>query len=160
MSLIISKEDIENFEQLPSHKAIVQRVQIRIKQAQDFDLPRAIPKELISDIVTNLNSVDDKWVNLINYVRPVLVYYAYARFLRFHDVQVSSFGTEKANSSYSQKLETKEKYQIIKDMESIAGAYTDDLIEFLEENEKDYENYKSNCEKKPIKKGFSIKPIG
>lgn len=128
MSLIISSEDIGNYEHLPNHDSIIHRVQIRIKQAQDFDLPKILPQKLIDDIVTNINSSSEEWVNLINKVRPVMVYFAFARFIEWHDFNTESFGFAKVNTNYSQKLQQGEKDQAARNARSLANGYALSLI--------------------------------
>lgn len=142
MSLLISSEDIGNYEQISSQPAIIQRLQIRIKQAQEFDLPKIISKELIADMVANMTSTEAIWVNLMNKIRPVMVYFALARHLEWGELNVSSFGNEKISTSYSQKLSPEEKEALISRAKSLANGYGSLLIQFLDENESDYENYK------------------
>lgn len=166
MSLLISIEDIADYEQMPKHESIIQRVQIRIKQAQDFDLPKVLPQALIDDMITNINSELVIWKTLYSYLRPVLVYFTYARFLEWQDLNVSSYGIEKVNTNYSQKLSPEEKEKMISRAKSIAHGYTSKLIDYLEKTEKDtpdtYVNWKTKrCgEERTSSMAFKIKAIG
>lgn len=165
MSLIISVEDIKNWEQLPAHQELWQRVQIRIKQAQDFDLPKVINQELIDDIVSNINSTEQKWVDLIEKVRPVMIYFAYARFLEWHDANVESFGFAKANTRHSEKLTASEKETLISRAVSLANGYGSKLITFLDAAYKadktTYVNYKPEYDQATNQSsGLRIKAIG
>ena len=154
--LLISKEDFYEY------KSIVQscdpsRIMNYVKEAQKFDLVSVINKELIEDIQENLD--EERNQNLIPYIKPVLCYYSYARYINFGNVTDSATGFVQKINEYSQPASEKMISRLSLGARSLALGYAEDLVKFLNDNKTIYTLWKSGCGVEKPKGSFSITEI-
>jgi hypothetical protein len=155
--LLISKEDFYEYENIHTQTDPVM-VMPYVKQAQQFDLPDVINKELIADVIENMDTELNQ--TLLKYIKPVLVYYSHARYvMQRQGATDSAYGFVQKTNEFSQPSSEKSIVRIASESRSLASAYARLLIEFLEENKTDYPLWESGCSGIKIKSFPRITPV-
>lgn len=155
--LLISKEDFYEY------KSIVQssdpsRIMNYVLEAQKFDLVSVINKELIEDIQENLSATRNQ--ALIPFIKPVLCYYSYARYINFGNVSDSATGLVQKTNEFSTPASEKMIARLSLGARSLALGYAEDLVKYLNDNKTTYPLWKSGCGPDNRAKGsFSITEI-
>lgn len=125
--LLINKNNIGEFKAL-SNGVDISKIEQYIEAAQEFDLKEIICREFYFDILKNYQ--EDKYQKLIHGdtyddgdmtvefkgLKPVIAFFAYARYILFGNVQDTGFGFVQKTNEFSEPIQEKQK----KDMRTLA----------------------------------------
>lgn len=161
MKMLISLSDFEN-RVIISQKLENDRINPSIIYAQEIMLPRAVCPELIqviNDQVTNCD-IESRIQYLLNdFVKPYLVYAAYANYLVSHSAEGTSTGIKTISDVNDQEEDNKTIYAMIKEAKSMAQAYEERTVNFLNKSLDTYPEQKE-CQCKKVTNSFSITAVG
>jgi hypothetical protein len=140
--LLISKEDFYEYEAITTNTS-PDNIQPYIREAQKFDLSTILNKEFIADMQENLE--DANYQNLLPYVRPVLAYYSYARYIMNKNAVDTPYGFVQKTNEFSTPATEKTIARIVEQSRNSATAYAREMIEYIKENLVEYPLFKDNC---------------
>lgn len=139
--LLISKEDFYEYESITTNTS-PDNIQPYIREAQKFDLSTLLNKELISDMQENLENAN--YQTLLPYVRPVLAYFSYARYILGKNAVDTPFGFVQKTNEFSQPASEKTIARIVEQARNSATGYARDMIQFIRDNINDYPLFTDN----------------
>jgi len=129
-----------------------------VEDAQLFDLVSVLPRELIEDLQDNPETTPN--VALLPYVRPVMCYYAYARYITFVGISDTASGFVQKTNEFSTPASDKVVTRIKQEALNIAAGYASFLVKFLNDKAATYPLWKNSCVPgSPVKSGSSISAI-
>ena len=140
MILLISKTDFSDFRYISEHISSEKRLDQYIREAQMFDLMELMGRAFFYHVLDDaensptsqatldlLSGVDytDNYGHLIKFegLKPVLVYFSYARFLANQNVTASSMGIVQKKNEFSDPVDEKTLQRLITQARSSALAY-------------------------------------
>lgn len=100
----------------------------------------------------------DKWKNLLEYVKPVLLYWIYVAYLTRGQIFNTATGAVIKRTDNSIPLSDEERRMAVKQMTETARFYETQLQSFLEENAEIYTTYNTEA-KHQLGKTFRVKKI-
>ena len=154
--LLVSEEDFFEYETI-STTSDPSNIMPFIREAQKFDLVSVLPVELIEDIQDNMDTTLNS--ALLPYVRPVLCYYAFARYISMRSVSDTATGFVQKTNEYSTPASDKTITRIATEARNLASAYARELIAYLNDNSVDYPLWKNNCTSESVRIGSKISDI-
>jgi hypothetical protein len=170
ISLLISKQDLVNDKLIPS-TADEGRVDLSIRDAQEFDLRPVLGDALYYDLVKNTTSTNnqklllgEEYVNasgetiLFPGLKMAHKYYATARFIITHKRHVTSHGIVEKTTPYSINSGNKDISTDSDSKRSGAQAYWDDVVKYLNTKKANYPLWK--CTNKPARGSIKIRAAG
>lgn len=129
-----------------------------VQDAQMFDLVTVLPEELIIDLQDNPELPRN--VALLPWVRPVLCYYSYARYITFTGVTDTASGFVQKTNEFSTPASTAAITRIKQEALNIAAGFASKLIRFLNDNAATYPLWTGSCRpNSPTKSGSNISDI-
>lgn len=153
MAQLIAQSDWTNYVELSTaieSSKYTSRIVPKVLEAQDFDLRDLIGKELYNEVIsvsdgnTEPNLSSGNYTALLPYLKPVIVYFTYARYLPESQNVNSRHGTVKKLTPHSEPIELKELMRLAAMYKSRAIEHGERLIEFLEDNVENYPTWNSN----------------
>jgi len=126
-----------------------------------FDLKPVLDcqdKEFLAEIIAGKD--DTPFKELIVYIKPVLVYYTYARFLAQHDIKATAHGIVIKTNEFSEPISEKTRARLITQAESSALVYQKIMTDFLSDNKSTYPNWKCASTSGRTQSGARINAIG
>jgi len=161
---LISKEDFTQYRHISKNIDAKQRLEPYMLEAQRFDIVPFLGSDIITEILDqletgtgNTNTLTTLNETLLELIKPVCVFFSYARMLANQPVQVTRYGVVTKNDDNSEPVSEKTLARLINQANNIAEAYKIDLLAYLKDNADDYPLYKP-CEAR--KKRMQIKAIG
>lgn len=157
--LLIKLADFEEYKYITSNITELTQLEPYVREAQEFDLRPVLDcsdEEFLKDIVDNPGG----YGTLISYIKPVLIYYTYARFLSGHGVFVTPSGIVEKNNEFSQPVSDARLSRLITQAESAALEYQKRLTDYLQDNLDTYTLWKCGSGSGRHKSGARIKAIG
>ncbi len=159
MKLLINRDDIAVYRSITENINDAQDLNPYIQDAQEFDIRPFLDcsdEEFLQAIL------DDQvgYAALIVYIKPVLVFYSYARFLANHGVHITPTGVVGKISEDSEPISDARLARLINQAESSALVYQKKLIDFLEDNRSTYTLWKCSSSSGRRKSGARIKAVG
>jgi hypothetical protein len=139
--LLISKEDFYEYEAITTNTS-PDNILPYIREAQKFDLTPILGKEFVSDMQENVDTAI--YQSLLPYVRPVLAYYSYARYILSKNAVDTPYGFVQKTNEFSQPVTEKTIARIVEQARNSATAYAREMIEFIKDNNTDYPLYVDN----------------
>lgn len=136
--ILISAEDFTEYESIQADSLEVLK---HAREAQLFDLTTVINKELIADCQDNMNEARNQ--TLLDYIRPVLCYYSYARYILNKNAVDTPFGLVQKTNEFSTPTPEKTIARLAEQARMTAQAYGRLLVEFLNKNKTTYTLWKS-----------------
>lgn len=115
-----------------------------ILQTQVEILESALCVDLYQELLTQKKDgtlTADNTLLLDRYIRPVIVYYAWAFFIVRHGYKVTTHGVVIKYSDASEKAELDERILLASDSRSTGKTFLARLIKFLKENRDKYPSY-------------------
>lgn len=154
MSLLITKEDIAEFKSLSENIDATLKVNPFILEAQEFELRVFLGDEFYIDLLEDFNASPSlvKYKDLFNGsvyicgttkyenpgIKPMLVYYAYARIVQKGSTNSTAFGfVEKVNED-SKPISERTIVRLVEQAMSGAKAYENRVRLFLSRNSADF----------------------
>ena len=159
MSLLINKDDIDGYRSISENISEVELLEPHIRDAQEFDLKPLLDcsdEEFLQAIIDNQTTYAD----LIAKIKPVLVYFSYARFLSNHGIHVTPTGVVTKKNADSEPVSEAQLSRIINQAESSALVYQKRLIDHLEDNKTTYTLWKCSSSAGRRKSGARIRAVG
>jgi len=159
--LLISLEDFEEYKSITSNISELTDLMPYMRDAQEFDLRPALDcsdENFFQDILDNPSTTG--YPALIGYIKPVLVYYTYARFLGGHGVIITAAGVVQKKSEHSEPVSDIRLARLIASAESGALEYQKRMIDFIQDNRDVYTLWKCGSDSGRRKSGARIKAIG
>lgn len=154
---IITLEDIQGYKPLSKNTDAGKKVDPFIQEAQEFELRPFMSDEFYAELVTQFKAgfPDSTYSDLFNGstytnggktytnpgIKPMLVYYAYARYLKRSNTNSTAFGMVGKNNPDSTPLTEKTLSRLVDDSMSGAKAYENRVRMFLDCNSRDYPLY-------------------
>lgn len=152
--ILINADDIREYKPLSKNVDEADRIDQYIREAQVMDLKPILGRKLYYDFIENYT--DAKYLDLLNGaeydedgvtvqfegVKPILVYYSFARILQYYGSNPTRFGLVKKLAENSEPLSTKEIQAMISQAKAGAISYQDELFRFLNENTDTYPLWK------------------
>jgi hypothetical protein len=161
MTKLITYNDFAPYRAISANVDSTKRLEPYIEEAQMFDLKPVLDcqdEEFLAEIITGKD--DSPYKELIVYIKPVLVYYTYARFLATHDVMATAHGIVTKTNEFSEPISEKTRARLIAQAESSALVYQKIMTDFLSDNKSDYPNWKCASTSGRTQSGARIKAIG
>lgn len=173
--ILLTKEDIQEYKTLTNNIDESERLFPHIREAQKFDLQPLLGKQLYFDFIKNvadanyqdlLNGVEyqdeDDVTVMFEGVKPVLVYYAYARLIQRYASDVTRYGVVKKFTEESEHATQKEVQELVNNARSGAIAYHPDLFDYLDKHKDDFPLWKGRggSEKKALRTTINIGAVG
>ena len=148
--LLINKQDINNYRHIADNIDTGKRLDMFIQEAQELDLKPVLNScgtDFLYDIEQQASQQTvpvayDKLLNGTEYtqsgktfyfhgLKPVLVYFTWARFLANQQQTVSSHGIVAKTSDYSEHVDEKTLARLITQARSAAVKYAEEMINYL-----------------------------
>lgn len=153
---LITQTDIKVYR--PAAELDDERIKPFILEAQNTDLKPVLNNALFYDFITNFDDtlpINQPYTDLLNGkewtidsnveffegVKPMLCYYALARFIEGNPFHVTRFGVVTKIQQQSEKATPEEIRMICNGLRSSAISYQNDVIRFLENNPTNYPLY-------------------
>lgn len=173
-TLLLSFLDFAGFPEVNKNTNFDTKVAPYIKQAQISDLKAALGQELYYDLLNDFDSSPSliKYNELfngssyekngINYthegLKSVLVYFTLSKINLDRNSNDTAFGNVTKTTPYSESVSESVVSRQVGNRKSMALAYLEDVIKFLNDNKQDYPLWKP-CDSK-VKKSFKISSVG
>lgn len=148
--LLINKNDFKQYKQISKGKD-VEIIEQYIQEAQDLDLKNIICRGFFFDLLKNKNeqiyqtfihgeTYTDSEGSLIEFkgLAPVIVYFAYARYILRSHVVDTSFGMIQKTNDFSQPISSSEKRDIRDKCQTDAMSYWEDCKLYLNEKKETF----------------------
>jgi hypothetical protein len=171
--LIVTREDMAMYR--PISKNIPQdRVEVFINEAQILDLMPILGHALYYDFVNKFDQTGDPmytayqallngstWISggvtVQHYgLKPIVAYYALARLTKNNQINLTSYGVTSKVNPQSEPVQPLQLKDQINELNSVAVAYQDQVMKFLQENSTTYPLYNYNGENPVTKTSFRI----
>lgn len=169
-ALLLTAEDFEPYKGMFNSDDFT-TVERYLREAQELDLRPALGPALYYDLIKNrseqrnIDLLDGKEYDyngdtiFFEGLRPVLVYFAHARYIRSANVQSTSAGLVVKQTPESTPASEKTIAGMIAQSNSAAVSYLNEAVRFLNENRADYTLWKSSVNARS-KRGIKISAIG
>lgn len=158
-SLLITHADFIPYADINVNINDVKKLNPYILQAQFIDIKKFLGVDLYNDLLLDFDSIPSlsKYSNLLNGstytinsksythegLKPVLVYYAYSRYIINKNDNDTAYGLVQKKNEFSEPSNDKALTRKSDYANSIANAYLDSVISFL--NYSKYPFWKNNC---------------
>lgn len=162
MTKLITISDFATYRAISANIDSTKGIDPYIEEAQMFDLKPVLDcqdKEFLAEIIVGIGD-GGVYDALIAYIKPVLVYYTYARFLKSHGVMATAHGIVTKVNEFSEPISEKTRARLIAQAESSALAYQKIMTDFLSDNKSDYPNWKCASTSGRTQSGARINAIG
>lgn len=174
MANLITISDFADYRAISTNVNDVKRLDPYIAEAQEFDLKELMGQYLYDDFIKNIlttkyqellngKEYTDTSGYTVNYkgIKPVLVYYAYSRFLANDNIKSTASGfVIKRQDEYSEPISEKTMARLIQQAESSALSYFEGVRKFLNDNYTTYTLWQY-CGVNPTKQsGCRISAVG
>jgi len=155
--LLINRVDISTKVQI-SNSVFDDTINQYIEQAQFLDLQDLLGVNFYNDLLRN--STDANYLNLLNELeynykgkiytnvglKIPLIYYSYARYVKFGSVQDTPFGLVEKTNDFSNKVSSNVKQEIYKQNQQIAFKYWRNVEVYLDRKKELYPLWaENNC---------------
>ena len=167
-SLLISLTDFDGFKNITSNINTVKRLDPYIREAQEFDLRRFLGEELYIDLIDDLDASPslETYGDLVtgstytkdgityqhDGLKPVLVYFTYARYLENAGVASTNFGVVQKKNEFSDPIDEKRTGRLISQARSGAIVYQARVERYLNDHSTDFPLW--NCSAGKIRTGL------
>ena len=150
--MLIQLSDFADYEILPPGAETVKRLDPCIREAENIDMIPLIGQDLLTYLRVNVGASPAEPLAdaLLVWLKPVLVYYSFARFIRKQQIAVTQHGTVQKKTDVSEPASESSVKAAITRAESDALAYWFKAKEFLEDNDADYPDWQSFCSKSSV----------
>ena len=132
---LITVEDIATYRPLSSNIPAA-RVEPFIREAHDLDLRELLGVDLYNKVVEEISPMN--YLDLHPYLKPVLCYRAFARFVKSNRITLTSNGVVGKVVEGSQQSNSTDVHAIVSSATEAAMVYEQRLVEFLDANYADY----------------------
>lgn len=174
MANLITISDFADYRAISTNVNDVKRLDPYIAEAQEFDLKALLGQYLYDDFVKNItNTIYQSLLNGKEYtdtsgynviykgIKPVLVYYAYSRFLANDNIKSTASGfVIKRQDEYSEPISEKTMSRLIQQAESSALSYFEGVKKFLNDNYSIYPLWKYCGINTNKRSGCNISSVG
>lgn len=96
---------------------------LHIADAENFDLVPRLPAAFYTEISSQASPADELETFRVNYVVPLLVCFAYKRFLLWQGRSVTQYGIRQINEDTSVEISDKARGELIDDIKSKINVY-------------------------------------
>lgn len=161
MVKLITISDFTNYRSISVNVDSTKRLDPYIEEAQMFDLKPVLDcqdEEFLAEIIAG--KADTPYKELIVYIKPVLVYYTYARFLATHDVMATAHGIVTKVNEFSEPISEKTRARLVAQAESSALVYQKIMTDYLSDNKAIFPNWKCSQTSGRTQSGARIRAIG
>jgi len=161
MIKLITYDDFAPYRVISTNVDSTKRLEPYIEEAQMFDLKPVLDcqdEEFLSEIIASKD--ESPYKELIVYIKPVLIYYTYARFLATHDIMATAHGIVTKINEFSEPISEKVRARLITQAESSALVYQKIMTDFLSDNKSTYPNWKCSSTSGRTQSGARIRAIG
>ena len=134
---LIYKTDVEKYLPLAVNLD-PKRLDMYAEEQEKIKLTQFLGRDLYAELLQNIDSADDKWVDLIDSIRPMLAYWTYAMYLERGNVFNTATGPVLKRTDSSVPLTEYEHKKLINSICNTARFYESELQDFLAENREDY----------------------
>lgn len=141
--LLVTKEDIYKYTQLKGNVDI-DNISPFIKVAQDIEIQAVLGTVLYRKILTDVmnNTLSGNYLTLTSYyIQPMLIHFAMADFVQFHNYEVSNAGILKNNPENTVVMDRFEIDALVKRYRQIAETYRKRLVDYITLNVGLYPEY-------------------
>jgi deoxyribodipyrimidine photolyase len=163
-TLFINQEDFKDRVDL-SENVLSKYIIPNIASVQDRYIKKIICKDFYDELIVqveneSLTSANETLVD--DYIKPAMVFRAYARYVATANVFSTPSGFRKYREDNSDSAEAADMSAFINQANSDANYYESELSNFLENNLDDYPTYRDECKCSNIKamSNFKISSIG
>ena len=141
------------------------RIDLRVKEAERHDLRPLVTPEFYAELVTVAGSGVDHpdgtltkaaYDLLLPYIKPFVIYSAYARYITDGSYQETRFGGLIQNTEHSTRPSEAETLRRATEQKSKAADYGADLLDFLKDNASDYPTWRKYGDSGNLKSSLSI----
>lgn len=125
MPNLIILSDFTNYKVIPQGSEAVRRLDPCILEAENIDLKPLIGVELLADLrdLASTNLANN--ILLMARLKPVLIYFSWARYVREQQIIVSNFGTVQKTNEFSERVSE------VSVKEAVSKAISDALAYWL-----------------------------
>lgn len=182
MFQLISLSDFAPYKSISSNIVAANKVDMYIIEAQKTDLAELMGRDFFFQLLEEMENspVAAEWDNLFNGVeynepthqrlikyegiKPVLIYYSYARFIRHTNHIATAHSLVIKKDEYSEPVSEKTIGALIQDAKSMAVAYWNDVTDYLHHyrtlQPTWYELWQRSCDARKNKTSVQISAIG
>jgi hypothetical protein len=163
-TLFINQEDFKDSVEL-SENVLSKFIVPNIASVQDRYIKKVICKDFYDELIVQVENSSLTTANatlMDDYIKPAMVFRAYARYLATANVYSTPAGFRKFREDNSDAAEAADMSAFLNQANSDATYYERELYEFLENNLDDYPTYRDECKCSNIKalSNFKITAIG
>jgi hypothetical protein len=161
-TLFISQQDFKDRVDL-SENVLSKYIIPSIALVQDRYIKKILCPEFYDELIEQVaddDLTDDNETLVNDYIKPAMVYRAYARYISNANIFSTPSGFRKYSEENSEAATTADLAGTIAQAESDAQFYENELREFLENNEDDYPTFRDNCNCPKPTTGFKVSKIG
>lgn len=163
-TLLVTIEDFSQFRAITANLDSIKRLDPYIQEAQILDLKPLLGSALYWDFMKN--ETEDKYALLINGkeytdpsgrpeympgVKPIVCYFAYARFVMANNVTSTPFGMVNKKNDYSDQVQEKTLARLAQEARSTATAYWEEVRKYLDYNRSTYPYWGQSITSQPRK---------
>jgi len=155
--LLITKDDFAPYAELSINLKEEKKLLQHINNAQELDLRPLLGDQMYYDMLKK--SGDHNYAELLNGkeyedngvsiqfqgLKPVIVYFAYARYLLVANVQATATGFTQKLNDMSQPIDSRTRTAMIQDAQSIANSYFQRVLTYLNKNKNLFPFWKQGC---------------
>lgn len=163
MIKLITYDDFAPYRSISSNIDNTKRLEPFIEEAQVLDLKPVFDcrdAEFLAEVITKKDDSDDFQKLVDDYVKPVLIYYTYARFLVNHGIFAGAHGFVNKIVEESQPIDDRTRARLITQAQSAALAYQKMMTDYLSDNKSKYPNWKCSETSGRTGSGARIRAIG
>ena len=135
----VNRNDMDEFLPLAASMSS-ERLSYFCRQAEKVKCTEFLGRELYEDIQQNPDTPE--YIQLMVYIRPMLVYWAYVYFIEQGQMFSTATGVAIKRSDASIPLSEQERAGLVKSYCHIARLYESELNDFLKKNADDYPKWK------------------
>jgi len=143
---LITEQDFDKWKPLAKYCDSLNKLNPHIIAAQLFDVSPMLSDDdtMLNDLLANPENVDPSGKNgdLLKLIQPMLVQYAYARYLPEHDIVPTASGLKKKKNEFSEALTSEDVAMLINKAQAGALEYAIKVEKYLKKNAASFPLYK------------------
>ena len=154
---LIIQSDFDDYRKITSHLAARYNDRVRpyVLEAQISDLRGVLTKNFYNEVISVADSGVDhptgltkvNYDLLLPYIKPVLVYFTWARLLENNQVTMTVNSVVQKTNEFSTPTSNAQRTAAINSAQSMAQVYVNDMLEYIDDNRAKFATYHNNISK-------------
>lgn len=133
---------------------------LHIADAENFDFVPRVPADFYAEISTQASPADELETFRVSYVVPLLVCFAYKRFLLWQGRNVTQYGIRQINEDTSVEVSDKARGELIDDIKSKINVYLTRFYNALKDADYTFDGVAYDFSIKNRKQILKIRAVG